>query len=125
MHFSLTFFFPSLGSFLRISFIRARYDIENIYPLSTRLTSHSQPYPCQEPLDGTTASGQKSDTRPNSFQLLPQLHPYSFLQLGAFRTSSEARRRHDLAIRHVLAVGLSSYAGAVHERAGTNLGSAG
>jgi hypothetical protein len=33
-------------------------------------------------LKATTESRQRRDTRPNSFQLLPQLHPNRILQLG-------------------------------------------
>ena len=68
---------------------------------------------------------QRRHTRLNSFQLLFQLHPDPILELGSCFTLGKARRWRDLAVRHVLAVGFRSYAGAVHERARTNFGSAG
>lgn len=71
-----------------------------------------------------TKSRQGRDARPNSFELLPQLHPNPTLQLGSLLTLCEARRRRDAAVRHVLTVGLRSYAGTVRECARTNLGPA-
>ena len=47
------------------------------------------------------------------------------MQLVPLFALGEARRRLDLAVRYVLAVGFGSYAGAVHERARTNLSPAG
>lgn len=61
----------------------------------------------------------------NSFQLLSQFYPYPILQLLACLALGEPHGRRDLAIWHVLAVGLRSDAGSVHERARTNLCSAG
>jgi len=53
------------------------------------------------------------------------LGPEATLQLCPGLAASEPCRRRDLAIRHVLAMGFWTGAGAVHERARTNLGSAG
>ena len=47
------------------------------------------------------------------------------MQLGPRLALGEPRRRRDLAVRHVLAVGFRPDAGAVHECARTNLGPAG
>ena len=77
------------------------------------------------PLCATRELGQRRDTRSNSFQLLPQLHPNPILQLGPRLALGEACGRRDPAVWHVLAVGFRSYAGAIRERARTNLGRAG
>jgi len=116
--------------------------ISALQPLSSRLSSHycssiPTPFTASDSLflsnlvhgkshfEATTGSRQRRDTWPNSFQLLLQLHPTPILQLGPRLALGEPRRRRDLAIRHVLAVGFRSDAGAVHERARTNLGRAG
>ena len=76
-------------------------------------------------VEATTKSRQGRDTGLNSFQLLLQLQPNPGLHPGPRLTLREARCRRDLAVRHVLAVGFRSYAGAVHKRACTNLRRAG
>ena len=75
--------------------------------------------------EATTKSRQRRDPGPNCFQLLLQFHPKPILKLGPRLALGEPRRGRDLAVRHVLAVRFRSHAGAVHERARTNLGLAG
>ena len=75
--------------------------------------------------DTTTQSSERRDTGPNTFQFPLQLHPNSLLQFHPFFTLGEARRRRDLAVRHVLAVGFGACAGAISERARTDFGRAG
>jgi hypothetical protein len=91
-------FFPPLVPFLLIASITTTYNIDKRIP--TPLTASSSLFLFnivrgKSHFEATTESRQRRDTRPNSFQLLPQL-----------------------------AVGFSSDAGAVHERASTNLGRA-
>ena len=121
-------FFPPLISFLLISSITATYKIEKRIP--TPLTASSSLFLFdlvrgKSHFEATTESRQRRDTRPNSFQLLPQLHPNPILRLGPRLALGEPRRRRDLAVRHVLPVGFRSDTGAVHERARTNLSRAG
>lgn len=92
------------------------------FPFLFNLGSGQEPL---VPLCATRELGQRRDTRSNSFQLLPQLHPNPILQLGPRLALGEACGRRDLAVWHVLAVGFRSYAGAIRERARTNLGRAG
>ena len=113
-----------------------------LQPLSSRLSSHycssilipltasgslflSNLVRGKSHFEATTKSRQRRDTRPNSFQLLLQLHPKLILQFGPRLALGEPRRRRDLAVWHVLAVGFRSDAGAVHERTRTNLSRAG
>ena len=72
-----------------------------------------------------TKSRQGRHTGPNGFQLPLQLYPNPLLQLHSLFTLGEARRRRNLAVRHVLAVGFRARAGAVNERARTDFGWAG
>lgn len=120
-------YIPPLVSFLLILSITFTYNIEKRIPAS--LTAPSSLFLFnlvrgKSHFEATTESRQRRDTRLNSFQLLPQLLPNPILQLGSRLAFGEAHRRRDLAVRHILAVGFRSYAGAVHERARTNLGPA-
>ena len=81
--------------------------------------------PTKSHFDTVTKSSDRRDTGPNSFQFPLQLHPNPLLQLRPFFTLGEARRRRDLAVRHVLAVGFGACAGAISERARTDFGGAG
>lgn len=66
-------------------------------------------------------SSQRRDVRPNTFQLLPQLHPNPILQFSSRLSLTESTRRRDLAVRHILPVGFRPGTGAVRERASTNV----
>ena len=75
--------------------------------------------------DTITKSSERRDTGPNTFQFPLQLHPNPLLQLRPLFTLGKARRRRDLAVRYVLAVGFGACAGAINERARTDFGWAG
>jgi hypothetical protein len=120
-------FSPPLVSFLLIPSVTTTYNIDKRIP--TPLTASGSLFLFnlvrgRSHFEATTESRQRRDTQPNSFQLLPQLLPNPILQLSPSLTLTEPLCRRDLAVRHVLAVGFKSDAGAVHERTRTNLGRA-
>lgn len=97
--------------------------------IPTSLTAPSLPFLSKIVLGKThleaTTSRQRRDARPDSFQLLLQFRPHPILQLSPRIAFGESRRWCDLAIRHVLAVGFRSGAGAVYKRARSNFCPAG